>query len=110
MSSQDDNEIALPIEIKEAMQIFISFLTANFAFGNEIDDIDFKMIRESITDEFIDTGTVPVMIRNGTAISGNDFFNASCIMMTDMLYNATSGNMEQAQEVLKELGIAVVNS
>jgi len=50
------------------------------------------------------------MERNNIAISGNDFFNAACILMTDMLYNATSGNIPKAQDVLQQVGLAVLDS
>jgi len=50
MSDSNENEInpeevffEIPIEIKEAMQIFISFLTANFAYEDGIDEIEFKI-------------------------------------------------------------------
>ena len=50
------------------------------------------------------------MERNGIEITGNDLFNAACILMTDLLYNATSGNNEVVKEVLRDVGLAVVNS
>ena len=51
-----------------------------------------------------------MMQRNMVGITGNDLFNAACIMMTDMLYNATGGDIPKAQELLKEMGMAVVKS
>ena len=68
------------------------------------------MFRESITDGIFGTAELPMMERNNIGISGNDFFNAACILMTDMLYNATSGNILEAQKVLREMGMAVVDS
>ena len=110
MSSEEHHEIVVPIEIREAMQIFISFLTANFSYEDGIDEVDFKMFRESITDGIFGTAELPMMERNNIGISGNDFFNAACILMTDMLYNATSGNILEAQKVLREMGMAVIDS
>ena len=43
MSSEEYHEVIVPTEIREAMQIFISFLTANFSYEDGIDEIDFKM-------------------------------------------------------------------
>ena len=51
-----------------------------------------------------------MMQRNNIGISGNDLFNAACIMMTDMLYNATSGDIPKARELLNEMGMAVVEA
>lgn len=117
MSDSNENEInpeevffEIPVEIKEAMQIFISFLTANFAYEDGIDEVEFKVLRESVTDGIYESGHLPIMERNNIAITGNDFFNAACILMTDMLYNATSGNISQAQEVLRKVGLAVLDS
>ncbi len=110
MSSEEYHEVVVPEEIKEAMQIFISFLTANFSYEDGIDEVEFKQFRESITDGIFGTAELPMMQRNNIGISGNDFFNAACILMTDMLYNATSGNILDAQKVLREMGMAVVDS
>ena len=108
MQDSNEYEVVLPDEIKEAMQIYISFLTANFAYEEGIDEVEFKAFRESVTDGIFMSGDVPIMERNNKGITGNDFFNAACIMMTDMLYNATSGNIPQAQQVLRDMGLAVV--
>ena len=43
MPSEEHHEIIVPIEIREAMQIFISFLTANFSYEDGIDEVDFKI-------------------------------------------------------------------
>ena len=111
MSSEEYNEIVdMPIGIKEAMQIYISFLTANFTYEDEIDQVEFAMFRGTITDGLFDTQHIPMMQRNMVGITGNDLFNAACIMMTDMLYNATGGDIPKAQELLKEMGMAVVKS
>jgi len=110
MPSEEHHEVVVPNEIREAMQIYISFLTANFSYEEGIDEVEFKMFRESITDRIFGTAELPIMERNNIGISGNDFFNAACILMTDMLYNATSGNILDAQNVLREMGMAVVDS
>ena len=109
MSSEEYHEVIVPTEIREAMQIFISFLTANFSYEVGLDEIDFKMFRESITDGIFGTAELPMMERNNIGISGNDFFNAACILMTDMLYNATSGDILEAQKVLRQMGMAVID-
>jgi hypothetical protein len=109
MSSEDNYEIEIPPPLKEAMQTYISFLTANFAY-DELEEIEFRTLRESILDGFFITGDEPVMARNNIPITGNDLFNAACILMTDLLYNATSGNNKDVQEVLRTVGLAVVNS
>lgn len=108
MPDSNENEISFPPAIKEAMQTYIAFLTANFAYEDGIDEIEFKAFRESVIDAYYLSGDVPIMERNDVGMTGNDFFNAACIMMTDMLYNATSGNISKAQEVLREMGLAVV--
>jgi hypothetical protein len=110
MSDSYEEQVELPQEIIEAMQIFISFLTANFAYEDGVDEVEFKMLRESVTDGIFMSAHVPMMERNNIGISGNDFFNAACILMTDMLYNATSGNISEAQEVLRRVGLAVLDS
>ena len=109
VSNQDDHEIEIPIQLKEAMQTYISFLTANFAY-DEVEEVEFRMLRESIIDAMFLQGDLAVMERNGIEITGNDLFNAACILMTDLLYNATSGNNEVVKEVLRDVGLAVVNS
>ena len=111
MSSEEYNEIVdMPDSLKEAIQIYISFLTANFAYDEEIDQAEFAMFRETITDGLFDTQHLPMMQRNNIGISGNDLFNAACIMMTDMLYNATSGDIPKARELLEQMGMAVVEA
>ena len=111
MSSEEYNEIIeMPESIKEAIQVYISFLTANFAYDEDIDQAEFAMFRETITDGLFETQHLPMMQRNNIGISGNDLFNAACIMMTDMLYNATSGDIPKARELLNEMGMAVVEA
>ena len=44
MPNQDDHQIEIPIQIKEAMQTYISFLTANFAY-DEVEEVEFRMLR-----------------------------------------------------------------
>ena len=111
MSSEEYNEIVeMPDSLKEAIQIYISFLTANFAYDEDIDQAEFQMFRETITDGLFDTQHLPMIQRNNIGISGNDLFNAACIMMTDMLYNATSGDIPKARELLEQMGMAVVEA
>lgn len=109
MSDKNNYEIEIPLPLKEAMQTYISFLTANFAY-DEVEEIEFKALRESIVDAMFLQGDLAVIKRNGIEITGNDLFNAACILMTDLLYNATSGNNEVVKEVLRDVGLAVVNS
>lgn len=109
MSDKNNYEIEIPLPLKEAMQTYISFLTANFAY-DEVEEIEFRALRESIVDAMFLQGDLAVIKRNGIEITGNDLFNAACILMTDLLYNATSGNNEVVKEVLRDVGLAVVNS
>ena len=111
MSSEEYHEInEMPESIKQALQVYISFLTANFSYDDDIDAAEFALFRETITDGLFDTQHLPMMQRNNIGISGNDLFNAACIMMTDMLYNATSGDIPEARKLLEQMGMAVVEA
>jgi len=110
MSDKNDNEVVpIPLAIKEGMQIYVSFLTANFSFPEEIDHVAMSQFRETITDSLFDTQHLPIMERNNVGITGNDLFNAACILMTEMLYNYVDGDILQAQEVLQEMGMVLVS-
>lgn len=108
MSSEDHNEITIPVEVAEAIKVLIGLTTLNFS--NITDEKEYKSAQELVIDDVFVSGLQPILRSNNLFISGHDLFNGALILITEILAVASNHDEDKVHAWLKELGLLVVNS
>lgn len=108
MSSEDYNEITIPVEVSEAIKVLLGLTTLNFS--NITDEKEYKSAQELVIDDVFVSGLQPCLRSNNLFISGHDLFNGALILITEILAVASNHDEDKVHAWLKELGLLVVNS